>query len=174
MNITGNKVLLRAVEAQDQAMLQSLIHDPEIVKITKGYPGSVPFRQQMNRYGYPSEPSGGLRRIIADREHPEAGLGIITLSHMDSGKRTAQIYIKLAGFARGRGYGQDAVDTLVTYVFRELGLHEISSSILEHNTVSRRLFEACGFQLKDTHKGRADRDGRCRNVCVYVRKNDLS
>lgn len=171
MNIKGNSVILREMEAKDQVMLESLIHDPEIVKITGGYLRPAFCRMQVSGCCRPSYPTGGLRRVIADQEHPETGLGIIMLSHMDPEKKTAEIYIKLAGSARGRGYGRDAVDTLVSYAFRELGLHEICSSILEHNTASRRLFEACGFQLKSMHGSRADREGHCRNVYLYCIKN---
>lgn len=159
---------------QDRMMLQDLVQDPDIVKVTGGYGSAAPrarWRGGFRPFLAPDTP-GILRRVIADRETPEKGLGIVMLTHMDSGDGTAEVYIKLSGSARGRGYGRDAVDALVSHAFQEMGLNQIRSSVLEHNTASRKLFEACGFWQENEHKGGADRDGQCRMVCSYVIKKD--
>ncbi len=161
---------------QDRMMLQDLVQDPDIVKVTGGYGSAVPrmrWRGGFRPFLAPDTP-GILRRVIADRETPEKGLGIVMLTHMDSGNGMAEIYIKLAASARGRGYGRDAVDALVSHAFQELGLYQIHSSVLEHNTASRKLFEACGFWQENAHKGSVDGDGQCRTVCSYVIKKDAS
>ena len=108
-----------------------------------------------------------MRRVIADKERPENGLGIIILSDMDLENGAAEIYIKLAGIFRGKGYGQDAVNALVAYAFDRLGLSRIYSDILEYNTMSRRLFEKCGFRQEGFRRGRGFKKGSYRNVCVY-------
>lgn len=170
MDITGRKVILRAADMQDRAMLQDLIQDPEVMKVTGGYGGTasrLQWRSRVRPFLAPDTP-GSLRRVIADREIPETGLGIIMLTRMDSGQGTAEIYIKLAGPFRGRGYGRDTINTIIAYAFRELGLKQICSRVLEYNTASQRLFEACGFQQEKIHKGGTDGDGRCRTVYSYV------
>lgn len=172
-NIMGSKVILRAARVQDQGMFLGLTWDPEIVKVTKGYQSPVPGRYSINRSGFLRVSAGGLRRIIADQEDPEKGLGVIMLSDLNKENRMAQIQIKLLRSARGRGYGRDAVNTLVSYSFRELGLSCICSNILEDNTASRRLFEACGFQQEGMHESRADKNGHCRKVCSYVKRNTV-
>ena len=169
--ITGRKVILRAEKTEDREMLLGLIRDPEIVKVTKGYQSLVPAVHSVDRSGFLPASAGSLRRIIAVREDPETGIGIIMLSDIDTESRTAQIQIKLLRSARGRGYGRDAVNTLVSYSFRELGLSCICSNILEDNTASRRLFEACGFRQEGMHESRADKNGHCRKVCSYVKRN---
>lgn len=170
-NITGSKVILRAAGMQDQGMLLGLTWDPEIVKVTKGYRSPATGRYPRYRPGFLPVPAGGFCRVIADQKDPEAGLGIIMLSDLDQENRTAKMQIKLLRSARGRGYGRDAVDALVSYAFRELGLDCICSSILEDNTASRRLFEACGFLQEGIHESRADRNGHCRKVCSYVKRD---
>lgn len=170
VNITGKKVILRAVREQDAKMLSSLIRDPEIVKVTKGYPDPASGRDPADQGRFLSVSDGSVRRVIVDRENPESGLGMIILSHMDERDKTAQIYIKLLRSARGMGYGRDAVDALVSYAFDGLLLNCVCSGILENNAASRRLFEACGFRLEGTHESGTDREGRSRRVCVYVRR----
>ncbi len=170
VGITGRKVLLRAAEEQDRVLLLGLIQDPEIVKVTKGYRSPVFGGSPQDGVRFLQVPAGCFRRVIADREHPESGLGIIQLSDLDGKSKTAQIHIKLLKSARGRGYGRDAVNILVSYAFEDLLLDSIRSCILENNTASRRLFEACGFRLEEMHKSSTDRDGRSRKVCTYVRR----
>lgn len=172
-DIAGKRVILRAAYGQDWGVLLTLSGDPGIGKVTKGYQRSAVSAYRMGASCFRPVPADSFRRIIADQEDPDTGLGVIMLSDMDAENGTAQIYIKLLEPARGRGYGQDAVDALVTYAFRELGLKCICSSILEDNTASRKLFEACGFRLEGIHEGRADRKGRCRKVCTYVRNYNL-
>ncbi|MEY8336467.1 GNAT family protein [Lachnospiraceae bacterium 62-35] len=174
MNIAGNKVILRAMEEQDRGMLLSLIQDPEIEKVTGGYTSSISYVNQMDWFCAIPDSAGNLRGIIADRESPEAGLGIVMLSHMNLENGTAEIYIKLMKSVRGKGYGGDAISALVSYAFHELRLNHIYSNILDYNTASRRLFEQCGFKQEGMHKSRVYKDGYYRNVCVYGIGNKIS
>lgn len=167
MKITGSKVILRTIEEQDQEMLLSLIKDPEIAKVIGGYSDPISYGHQIKWFRSLPDFSGDLRSIIADKDHPEIGLGIVLLSHMDAQKGTAEVYIKLRNSVRGKGYGQDAINALVSYAFCELRLNCIYSNILEYNTASRRLFEKCGFQQEKIYKSRFVQDGHCANVCSY-------
>lgn len=174
MDITGNRVILRTVEEQDKEMLLNLIEDPETAKVTGGYPLPASYDHQITWFRSMADSAGSLYRIIADRENPQNGLGIIILSHEDSENETGEIYIKLMKSIRGMGYGQDSVNTLVDYAFREMGIVHIYSNILEDNMPSRRLFEKCGFKQEDMRKSSIYKEGYYRNVCVYgVRKNDI-
>jgi RimJ/RimL family protein N-acetyltransferase len=167
MKIVGNRVILRTIEEQDQEMLLSLIKDPEIAKVTGGYSGPISYGHQMNWFRSLPDFPGDLRGIIADKKHPEIGLGIILLSHGNSQKGASEIYIKLRKSVRGKGYGQDAINVLVSYAFCELQLNCIYSNILEYNMASRRLFEKCGFQLEKMDKSRFEQDGNYAKVCSY-------
>lgn len=162
MKLTGNRVILRPVEEQDQEMLLNLIEDPETARITGGYSRPASYEHQRNWFRAFHGSEGSLRCIIADKDHPETGLGIILLSNPDSRSRSADIHIKLKKAVREKGYGQDAVRVLAAYGFGQLQLESLHSRILESNLPSRRLFEKCGFQPDSSGKG---------NVCVYTLKN---
>ena len=170
MDIAGNKVLLRAIEEQDKEMLLNLINDPEITKITGRYSNS--YDHQINWFRSISNSVDSLYHIIADKKSPQIALGIIILSHMDLNNKTAEIYIKLMKSVRKKGYGQDAVNTMVSYAFCQFQLNCIYSNILEYNTASRRLFEKCGFKQEGIHKSRINKDGHYRMVCTYTIKNN--
>lgn len=173
MEIVGEKVVLRAAEVQDQEMLRNLIEDPDITKITRGYQRPAALFRQMSCFRIPQGSKGNLCRIVADKQCPQTGLGVITLTHTDPDRKCAEIQIKLRKSVRGKGYGQDAVHALVLFAFEELRLDCMESNILENNTASRKLFEKCGFIQIRIQKGRADRDGHCRNICSYRIKRQL-
>ena len=173
MNLSGEKVILRTIEEQDQELLLNLIRDQETIRITGGYPPPASYGHQMDWFGSLSDSTRSVRRIIADKESVQKGLGVIVLASLDLKSTTAEIFIKILKDARGKGYGQDAVNVLVSYGFRELGIHYIRSSILESNLASRRLFEKCGFTLAEDGKGEAGKYGGDRNVWYYGIKADL-
>lgn len=166
MEVTGDKVILRTIQEQDRGLLLNLINDPEITRITGGYSLPASYEHHMDRFRSMPESIGCLYSIIADRKNPQTGLGILILSDIDLSRKNAEIYIKLNTSVRRHGYGQDAVNTLVAYAFRELGLGCIYANILESNMASRKLFEACGFKLEQVHR-HTIHGSKCRNVCVY-------
>jgi RimJ/RimL family protein N-acetyltransferase len=61
---------------------------------------------------------------------------------------------------RGKGYGTDAVKTMVKYAFDELRLHCVYANIISYNDVSVRLFERCGFQREGVLRDRIYKGGR--------------
>lgn len=167
MEIAGNRVVLRSVEEQDREMLTNLVADPEIVKVTGGYLPLTSGDHHMKWFRAMSDPAKGLHGIIANRENPRAALGIIILACENCEEGAAEIYIKLMNSARKMGYGEDAVNTLVSYAFREGGFRYIYSNILEDNTASRRLFEKCRFKQEGEYKSSICKNGYYKNVCIY-------
>lgn len=167
MKIAGDKVILRAIEEQDRELLFNLIRTSESGTAAGGYPVPKSYGHQMNWFRSAKDCTDGLRCIIADRERPEAGLGIILLSNMDFHNGEAEVYIKLMKSARGKGYGEDAINALVSYGFLELRLKHIYSNVLERNLASQKLFEKCGFKMEGVHRSKAHKDGHYENVCVY-------
>lgn len=172
MEITGDKVVLRSMEEQDEEMLKELIEDPKIAKVTGGYSGPVSYDHQINWFHSAAFSRGGLHGIIADKDNPRTGIGIIILSDTGREEKKAEIYIKVARAFRRKGYGRDAVAALVSYGFCELDLGFIYANILEYNTASRRLFETCGFKQEEIYKSRTDKGGCGRRVYVYGKRRE--
>ena len=70
---------------------------------------------------------------------------------------------------RGKGYGSDALNTIVNYAFGEMRLNCIYADVLEYNTVSQKLFEKCGFHRDGVLRSRVFKGGRYINVVSYSR-----
>ena len=169
MNIIGNKVILRAIEEWDNEILKQLVNDPETEKMIGGYSYPISKEHQLNWFHSLNDSTGGptLRCMIADQKSKETGLGTILLSQLDWKNGTAEIHIKLVKNAHGKGYGTDAVHTMVSYAFQELRMNCIYCNILEDNKASRKLFEKCGFEQEGVLRSRVFKGACYRNVCCY-------
>lgn len=143
MNIKGCKVLLRAIEHDDADMLMAIINDPETEYMLGGWSFPVSSINQQDWISSLSDEKATLRCIIDVNDNP---LGTIILSNIDYKNGTAEIHIKLLQEnGRGQGYGTDAVKAMVNYAFSELRIHCIYARLNEHNIISQKLFEKCGF-----------------------------
>jgi RimJ/RimL family protein N-acetyltransferase len=67
---------------------------------------------------------------------------------------------------RGKGYGTDAMRLLVSYGFRELGLHRIGLGVFGNNIGAIRSYEKSGFRQEVVMREALYRDG--------VRQNEIT
>ena len=169
MNIYGERVLLRAIEREDNALLLRLINDPSTEHMLGGSSYPVSCRAQENWTEQQKNAPGTLRCIIALRDQPETGLGTVILSDIDQKNGTAQIHLKLDEPARGKGYGTDAVNTLTAYAFDELRLQCIYADIVSYNTISEALFQKCGYRLDGVLRSRVFKNGAYVDMKSYSR-----
>lgn len=60
----------------------------------------------------------------------------------------------------GKGYGTDAMQTMLRYVFMELNLRRVSLLVFEYNPRAIRSYEKCGFVMEGRIRGAMLREGR--------------
>src|SRR5690606_16517152 len=107
------------------------------------------------------------RCIIQDKDSGES-VGTIILNKIDYKNGNAAIHIKIAnGDYRGRGYGTDAVTTVIRYAFEELRLHCVYAQINSDNIGSQKLFSKCGFAEEAELKDRIYKKGNYLSVKLY-------
>ncbi len=167
MIIHGDKVVLRAVEESDNAMLLSLINDPDTEMMLGGSSWPVSEAEQLKWFEHQERSRDVLRCIVALQEDGKA-IGTIILSDIDQKNATGHIHIKMAkDGGRGKGYGTDAVNTMVQYAFEELRLNCIYANILSYNEASIKLFERCGFKKDGVLRQRVYKKGKFIDMLAY-------
>ena len=167
MYIYGDNIVLRAIEESDNDMLLSIINDSETEMMLGGSSWPVSEAEQFKWFEKQLLQHDVLRCIIALKEDSKA-IGTLILSDIDSKNGTAQIHIKMSkDGVRGKGYGTDAVKTIVKYAFYELRLNCIYAQILSYNSVSVRLFEKCGFKKDGVLRSRVYKGGKFIDVFEY-------
>ncbi|MBQ3133419.1 MAG: GNAT family N-acetyltransferase [Clostridia bacterium] len=165
MNIIGERVVLRALEEQDNEMLLSLINDPEIECMIGGSSAPISAEEQAAWFAALRERPDVIRCAIADKADPHTAVGTVILTDIDMKNGVAQIHVKLA--VRGAGYGTDAVKTMVKYAFEERRLQCVYAAVLAYNNASRRLFEKCGFKQEGVFRNRIFKQGQYVDEYVY-------
>ena len=167
MIIHGDKVVLRAVEESDNAMLLSLINDPDTEMMLGGSSWPVSEAEQLKWFEHQERSRDVLRCIVALQEDGKA-IGTIILSDIDQKNATGHIHIKMSkDSGRGKGYGTDAVNTMVQYAFEELRLNCIYANILSYNEASIKLFERCGFKKDGVSRQRVYKKGKFIDMLAY-------
>ena len=169
MNIQGKNVVLRAISMKDANLLMELINDAETEKMLGGSSFPVSLEGQEKWIAAQAGRTDVLRCIVALKENEEV-IGTVILSDIDTKNGVAQVHIKMdKQRGRGKGYGSDALNTIVNYAFGEMRLNCIYADVLEYNTVSQKLFEKCGFLRDGVLRSRVFKGGRYINVVSYSR-----
>lgn len=122
-----------------------------------------------------SEPLSGpaVRRLFEDRElsstedsfaihatDSAAPIGIISLMNISEANASADLSIIVADADyRGRGFGSDAIRTMLRYGFEELALHRVGLSVFEFNEPAIAAYEKLGFREEGRLREVLERDG---------------
>ena len=147
--LNGSLVNLRAVEPDDYRLLWQWRNDPEIM-VYWGRPGNTESLPEVARTEELQAARGTSRKYIVETQdgHP---IGQIDYYDLDWQARSAWTSIMIADRAYwGGGYGTDAMNALLRYLFTQLGLHRVSLSAHVSNTRAIRSYEKNGFQSEGT------------------------
>ena len=154
--LTGSKIILRAkklADAQNDYIWQT---DPELTRLDAAPLLTISFAQYLSDYlgdlHYPSL----TRRRFAIETLDSKHIGNCAYYGINEVKGEAELGIMIGNRDYwDKGYGADAVTTLVNYVFRRADLKRIYLKTLVSNTRAQKCFRKCGF---DPY-GKLNRDG---------------
>lgn len=160
MNISGKKVLLRALEVDDLPSLHGWANDPEIQRLLGGWHFPTSMKDQQEWFASLSCNSVNQRFAIVS--HESDLIGTVNLVSIDWKNRTAfQGTLIGPKDARGQGYGVDAIMAVARYAFNELGLARLDSDIIEYNQASLSAYtEKCGWIVEGRKDNAYFRNGR--------------
>ncbi len=77
----------------------------------------------------------------------EAGLNLSKFKY-----RSGEVFYGLHPDHWGKGYGTEAVETILNYAFVDLNLHRITAGVATENTGSIKLLERVGMQREGKHR----------------------
>jgi len=154
--IIGSKVILRDKRLADARNDYAWRIDPELAQLDAVSPLAVSFPQYLLDYAselrYPSLKSRRFGVDTLDGKH----IGNCVYYDINDTEGEAELGIMIGNRDYwDKGYGADAVATLVSYIFRETKLARIYLKTLGSNSRAQRCFQKCGF----TPYGHSVRDG---------------
>jgi diamine N-acetyltransferase len=161
MKLTGNQILLRAIEARDIDALYAWENDTDHWRVSNS---QTPFsRDILTRYIETAHLDiysvKQLRLIIMEHPNDSASLkvpktvGCIDLFDFDPNHLRAGIGILIADkHDRKKGHASEALTLLINYCFEFLNLHQLYCNIAVDNEPSILLFKKHGFEITGVKK----------------------
>jgi RimJ/RimL family protein N-acetyltransferase len=147
--LKGSLVNLRAVEPEDYRLLWQWLNDAGVM-VYWGRPGNTQSLPEVSRVEEAQASRGTSRKYIVET-HDGLPIGQIDYYDLDWQARSAWTSIMIADPQYwGGGYGTNAMRTLLTYLFMQMGLHRVSLSAHITNTRAIRSYEKNGFRVEGT------------------------
>jgi len=144
--IQGERVSLRLKLAGDAARDYAWQTDAELARLDACPVITLSFRKYQREYARTLR-DGSPRRQMFAVETPEGRhIGNCVYHDTEAGANVTEIGIMIGEKdCWNRGYGTDAVRTLVAHVFRERDFNRIVLRTLAWNRRAQRCFAGCGF-----------------------------
>lgn len=145
--IQGERTLLRAIEREDLEVIWRWLNDREVMTYW-GEPYRVATREEVeSRYhDGMAGPTGRAHWLLITTLEGEP-IGRVGYVDLDRRNRHTEIAIQIGEPAYwGRGYGTDALNAFLEYLFDGLNLHKVWLRTDAFNERARRAYEKCGFR----------------------------
>ena len=146
--MVGEKVCVREKRLSDAEEDHSWRQDPELARLDAAAPLRMDFQEYLRQYKRELEfPSAFSRRFGIDT-HDGVHIGNCMYYDVDYFRGTAELGILLGNREYwGGGYGTEAVQLLLHYMFTQMPVKRIYLHTLDWNHRAQRAFEKCGFKI---------------------------
>ena len=161
--LTGEHVVLRAIEPDDLETLRTWRNDPALRRNFRQRE-AISADQQRSWYERMSaDPNQHLYAIEAGGMLVGAG----GLLYVDTVSRHADFSLYIGGSYVDDMYAPDAARVLLDHGFGELGLHRVWVEVYAFDTKKQALVEQLGFALEGRHRDHRHEDGRWYDSLFY-------
>lgn len=166
--LVGKKVNLRALEISDLDNNMMWVNDREVTRwlSTFTWPTSRKTEEQWltNKLTSP----GATDRVLAIETKDGTYLGNIGLHGIDYISGVAELGIVIGRKEQwGKGYGPDAIRTLLDFAFRDLRLRKIFLRVLGNNIRAQKCYSKIGFKEVGRLKAHQLKDGNFEDL-IYM------
>jgi RimJ/RimL family protein N-acetyltransferase len=145
--IKGEKVRLREKKLSDVRNDYKWQADPELARLDAAPELNMSFSLYLLDYATMYRRSQPDRYPLAIDNLEGKHIGNCTCYDIDGKKSEAQVGIMIGNRDYwDRGYGEDALNTLVDYIFRTTMLNRLYLKTLDWNMRAQKCFGKCGFQ----------------------------
>lgn len=145
--LEGTLVKLRNKKIEDAVAEFGWQTDTEICRLNAVSKPNVTFYEFFNQYVVSLRPSGIIKNEFSIETKDGRHMGSCTFYNIDSVKQEAEVGITI-GLQEfwSKGYGTDAMLTMMDYIFSETSLKRLYLKTLESNLRAQKSFAKCGFK----------------------------
>lgn len=144
--LKGNKVVLREKRLEDAPEDYAWKTDDELCRLDAAFPLQIPYARYLMDYAEELRYPDSIRRRFAIETLDGKHVGNCSYYDINEYRGEAELGIMVGDREYwDKGYGSDAVATLLNHIFRETKLNRIYLHTLEWNIRAQKCFEKCGF-----------------------------
>lgn len=170
--IKGKNVYIRAVELEDSRLVSAWLNDRETNKyLDIIYPLSKRYAD-----AYVLDGDDGSTKQLYIIDNPERKpIGLFVIDKIKWEYSNCEIGIVIYDKnQRRKGYGRDAAEAMINFIFNEMNMHLISLNVYEGNEIAFNLYKSLGFEVEGILKDRYYRNGKYGNIIVMSKiKNEI-
>ncbi len=155
--LEGSKVVLRPFEDSDMSYLLSWYNDYELNRLA-GWSNSKVSASKL-KYNMARSFGSDPMNLMIDNLNGKP-IGTIQLYDFNNQDKSCKLGIRIGDRDYwSKGYGGDAVNTIVEYAFCSLDMYRVDLRVYEYNERAARCYEKCGFKLEGRTRKSAYIDG---------------
>jgi len=149
VDLTGERVTLRALRREDAQVIAANIADPEVIRFVGGWAAQPYAIHQAVEYA--TEDREGSISWAVERRSDGAMVGTTGLRALDRQNRNCHWGITLGPpSVWDQGLGSEACVLVTRFALQELGMEKVYLEVFEGNDRARRAYEKSGYQLEGT------------------------
>ncbi|HVT02488.1 MAG TPA: GNAT family protein [Thermoanaerobaculia bacterium] len=171
--IAGDKVILRALEVHDLDRCYRWMNDPNIVRALKSrYP--MPFQGEEEWLEGAVRGRVNERHFAVEQREDRLHIGNASIHDIDWISRTAAFGMFIGEPAAwNRGFGTDAIRTLVRFAFDEMNLRKLRINVFDYNERARHVLMSVGFVQEGKLEREFYREGSYHDIVILsIFKNE--
>ncbi len=155
--LKGERVVLRPLEKEDIPILKRWINDPEVRKYLSAF---TPQNNESEEKWVSSlsDSNTTIVFMIMVNDKPIGTMGIHHINWKDRHCTTGAMIGEKDYW--GKGYGTEAKELLLEYIFNELNLNKVCSDVLEFNKRSRAYLKKSGYVFEGRRRKHIFKDGK--------------
>ncbi|HJW93256.1 MAG TPA: GNAT family protein [Thermoanaerobaculia bacterium] len=152
--IAGEHVIVRAFERDDAERCYRWMNDPNIVRTLKTrYP--IAFQNEQEWLERAMHASHNERHFAIERKDDRSHIGNASIHDIDWVSRNAWFGLFIGEPAAwNRGFGSDAIGTMVRFAFDDMNLIKLRINVFDYNDRAKHVLETRGFR----QEGKLERD----------------
>lgn len=142
--LKGRRLFLRAVARDDLPRYVEWINDPEVTQHLLIYlPMSLDDETDWYEQQRQDPTTQNFAIVLNDEERHIGSIGLMQINRKD---QNAELGIMIGNKTMwGQGYGQEAIEQLLTFAFNQMNLHRIYLRVDAGHAGAIRCYEQCGF-----------------------------
>lgn len=175
--LKGKQVLLRSAEKRDVHFFHDMWSDEELRKYDGTYlipPSKESVLENFNKI------MNINKKYLSIINEKEVLVGYITYEEAKDLGGNYILGITIAKRFWNRGYGKDAIRTLLKFLFMSKGAHRIELEVVDFNDRAINCYLKCGFQKEGVRRKRYFSEGQYRDIIImgilkeeYFKQNNI-